>query len=145
MRLVAGIRGQGPVLRLDAPVSFWGGVDPVTGRIVDVNHPQAGAVVTGRILAMPHGRGSSSSSSILAESIRLGTAPAGLVMSKLDEILLVGVLVANDLYQVGFPLAVGELPSSSSAVWALDHRGLFRVREREGEGGLPPLDRGEGD
>ncbi|MDH3189381.1 MAG: DUF126 domain-containing protein [Acidimicrobiia bacterium] len=145
MKLVAGTFGRGPLLRLDAPVSFWGGIDPVTGRIVDVNHPQAGSVVSGKILAMPHGRGSSSSSSVLAESIRLGTAPAGLVMSKLDEILLVGVLVANDLYEVGFPLAVGELPWSSGAIWTLDHRGLSPVREPNEEGGLPPPDRGEGD
>lgn len=145
MRLVAGTFGRGPLLRLDAPLSFWGGIDPETGRIVDVNHPQAGVIVSGTILALPHGRGSSSSSSVLAESIRLGTAPAGLVMSKLDEILLVGVLVANDLYEVGFPLAVGELPSSSMAIWTLDHRGLNPVGDPVEEGRSPPPERGEGD
>ena len=69
---------EGPALVLDEPLSFWGGVDPETGDITDVRHPQHGASVTGRILVMPSGRGSSSSSSVLAESIRAGTAPAGI-------------------------------------------------------------------
>jgi hypothetical protein len=83
--------------------------------------------LTGVLLAIPHGRGSSSSSSVLAEAIRLGTAPAGIILNELDEILLVGAMVANDLYQVGFPLAVGELPHSSIEAWKLNIRGLSRL------------------
>lgn len=128
MRLLTGLRATGPIIRLDAPLSFWGGFNPDTGNIVDSNHPQAGLSLTGALLAIPHGRGSSSSSSVLAESIRLGSAPAGIILNELDEILLVGAMVANDLYQVGFPLAVGKLPPSSRESWTLDESGLSRVR-----------------
>jgi uncharacterized protein len=89
---------EAEALVLDEPLSLWGGLDPATGRIVDVRHPQHGAIVTGRILAMQTGRGSSSSATILAEAIRLGTAPAGIVLGEPDEILAIGALVASELY-----------------------------------------------
>jgi uncharacterized protein len=56
------------------PLSFWGGVDVETGAIIDRSHPDLGKNIGGKILMMPSGRGSSSSSSVLAEAIRRGAA-----------------------------------------------------------------------
>lgn len=103
--LVAGT-ASGRVVSLDEPLSFWGGFDAKTGDIVDVHHPQQGANLTGCILVLAHGRGSSSSSSVLAEAIRLGTAPAGIVLSAADEILVLGALVAEELYGDVCPIVV---------------------------------------
>ena len=100
----------GPTLVLDEPLSFWGGVDPETGDVVDVRHPQHGANVTGRILVMPSGRGSSSSSSVLAESIRSGTAPAAIVLGEADPILALGAIVARELYGKVTPVVVATDP-----------------------------------
>ena len=97
---------EAPALVLDEPLSLWGGLDPTTGRIVDIRHPQHGEVVTGRVLVMPSGRGSSSSATILAEAIRLGTAPAGIVLSEPDRILAIGALVASELYGRTAPIIV---------------------------------------
>jgi predicted aconitase with swiveling domain len=97
---------NGPALVLSEPVSFWGGLDPSTGRIVEANHPQRGMSVTGRILVMPSGRGSSSSATVLAESIRSGTGPAGIVLRDADDILVVGALVAAELYGVSIPVVL---------------------------------------
>ncbi len=91
---------DGTALVLAEPLSFWGGLDPVTGEIVEANHPQRGEVVTGRVLVMPSGRGSSSSATVLAESIRLGTGPAGVVLGEADEIVAIGALAAEALYGV---------------------------------------------
>src|SRR5579884_3369708 len=88
---------RGRAFRLTEPLSFWGGVDPTTGKIIDTHHPQQGAAISGSILLMPSGRGSSSSSSVLAESIRRGTAPIGIVLLHPDEILLIGALAAAEL------------------------------------------------
>jgi len=93
--------GVGPVLNLERPLSFWGGVDPETGRVTDVHHPQHGSVVTGRVVVMPAGRGSSSSSSALLECVRAGTAPAALLMHHVDPILPIGAKVAIELYGRG--------------------------------------------
>jgi predicted aconitase with swiveling domain len=101
--LVAG-EATGNALVLEEPLSFWGGLDPTTGRLVDPHHPQRGALLTGRILVMPAGRGSSSSSSVLAEAIRLGTASAAIVLGEPDPIVAIGAIVARELYGVALPV-----------------------------------------
>jgi uncharacterized protein len=100
---------RGPALVLSEPLSFWGGLDPATGAIIDVHHPQRGAVVTGMVLVMPGGRGSSSSSSVLAEAIRAGTAPAAIVLTEPDAIIALGAIVARELYGVSIPIVVLEM------------------------------------
>lgn len=112
VRLLAPGKAEGRVLHLDEPLSFWGGVDPESGTIVDHRHPQRHARVTGRILVMPAARGSSSASSVLAECIRRGTAPAAILLGEPDPILAVGALVAGELYGRHLPVGVvgaGEL------------------------------------
>lgn len=107
-RVLVGGAGAGSVLRLDEPLSFWGGVDPVTGRIIDRRHPRRGESVAGRVLVMPYGRGSSSSSSVLLEGVRLGTAPAAVVLRELDGILALGAAVARELYEQSPPVVLLE-------------------------------------
>ena len=98
---------EGPALVLAHPLSLWGGIDVETGRIIDRAHPDAGVSISGTILFMPGGRGSSSSSSILAESLRRGTGPLAIVLTTLDPILVVGSIVAEALYGVQCPIVVG--------------------------------------
>jgi predicted aconitase with swiveling domain len=104
---VAG-EATGDVLVLDEPLSFWGGIDPGSGEIIDVHHPQRGANVAGRVLVMPGGRGSSSSSSVLAEAIRAGTAPAAIVLREPDPIVALGAIVASELYGAAIPVVVTD-------------------------------------
>lgn len=92
--LVAG-SARGQALVLDEPLSFWGGLDSATGEIIDQRHPQRGQVVTGRVLVMPGGRGSSSSSSVLAEALRTGTGPAAIILARPDEIIVLGALMVG--------------------------------------------------
>lgn len=102
--LVAG-EGAGIALRLDEPLSLWGGLNPQTGEIIDRRHPQSGAIVTGRVLVMPSGRGSSSASSILLECVRLETAPAAILLgSETDGIITLGAVVAQELYHRAPPV-----------------------------------------
>lgn len=101
--LVAG-DAEGEVVALTEPLSFWGGFDPSDGRITDVHHPQHGLLLAGKVLVMPSGRGSSSSSSVLAESIRLGTAPLAIVLADADPIVALGAVVAEELYGVTVPV-----------------------------------------
>lgn len=95
--LVAGAPGAGPALVLSAPISFWGGVDPKSGRIVDVRHPQHGRAIAGRVLFLPGTIGSSSASAVLLELVRNGRAPAALVLHEPDAILLLGLIVAREM------------------------------------------------
>jgi predicted aconitase with swiveling domain len=109
-------RGRGVAVVLDEPLSLWGGMDPQTGRLIDRNHPQHGAELSGRVLVMPSGRGSSSSSTILAEAVRAGTTPAAIVLRDPDPILALGALVAVELYGRAIPVVtLGE--AAYRAIW----------------------------
>jgi uncharacterized protein len=103
--LVPGV-ATGEVLVLDEPLSFWGGLDPETGRLIDSHHPQAGTMLRGKVLVMPSGRGSSSSSYVLAEAIRAGTAPVAVVLGEADAIVALGSIVAGELYGIDVPVVV---------------------------------------
>ena len=105
--LVAG-RADGPTCLLSEPLSFWGGLDAISGKIIERRHPQYGTVISGRVLVMTAGRGSSSGSSVLAEAIRLGTGPAGIVLLRRDAIVTVGAMVAAELYNAHCPVVVVE-------------------------------------
>lgn len=96
----------GVVLRLVEPLSFWGGVEHETGRIIDQRHPQVGLNLAGKVLVMERGRGSSSGSSVLAEAIRAGTGPLAIVMSTRDEIIALGAIVADEIYGIQVPVVV---------------------------------------
>jgi len=98
-------RVDGPVFRLDDPLSFWGGFDSSSGKVIDRFHPQHGACLSGAILFMERGRGSSSGASVLAEAIRLGTAPAAIILLEDDAIIATGALVAQMLYGIDCPVA----------------------------------------
>ncbi|HTR13191.1 MAG TPA: DUF126 domain-containing protein [Roseiarcus sp.] len=106
--LVPGV-ARGSPLRLDEPLSFWGGLDPTTGLVIDRMHPQRGVNVAGHVLMMPAGRGSSSGSAALAEALRLGMGPAAILLLERDAIVIVGALVAAEIYGATCPVAlVGE-------------------------------------
>jgi len=94
--LVAG-SAEGPLLRLTAPLSFWGGIDPKTGRVSDPRHPQHGLSIAGTVLALPEPRGSSSSSAVMLELIARGLAPAAVLLGEADAILALGIVVAGEM------------------------------------------------
>lgn len=100
---------QGALLFAEVGLSFWGGVDPASGEIIDRHHPLSGERLAGRVLAIPSGRGSCTGSSVLMELISNGHAPAALVLAEADEILTLGVLVAQVIFQRSLPvLCVGH-------------------------------------
>jgi predicted aconitase with swiveling domain len=99
---------EGPTFVLREPLSFWGGLEAVSGRIVDRWHPQKDQVIAGHILVMAAGRGSSSGSSVLAEAIRLGSGPAGIVLLSRDAIVTTGAMVAAELYGRDCPVVLPE-------------------------------------
>ncbi|MBM6444975.1 aconitase family protein [Pseudomonas sp. MIL9] len=106
--LVAGA-AQGALLFADVGLSFWGGVDSASGEVIDRHHPLSGEYLAGCVLAIPSGRGSCTGSSVLMELISNGHAPAALVLAEPDEILTLGVLVAQTIFERSLPvLCIGQ-------------------------------------
>lgn len=109
--------GQGRLLHTDMPLSFWGGIDAQSGEVMDRHHPLCGQNVAGKVLAIPHGRGSCTGSSVLLELIMNGHAPAALVFEQADDILSLGAMVASAFFE------------RSLAVVCLDPHGYAALRD----------------
>lgn len=95
--LVEGQGAKGEALVLTAPISFWGGVNPKTGLIADVRHPQHGVSISGKVLCLPGTIGSSSAAAVLLELVSAGLAPAAIILHEPDAILLLGLVVAQEM------------------------------------------------
>lgn len=108
-RVLAPGTASAEAIVLDEPLSLWGGLDAATGVVIEPRHPQRGVSVTGRVLVMAEARGSSSSSSVLAQAARAGVAPAAILLGTPDLILAVGAAVADELYRVQIPILVLEV------------------------------------
>jgi predicted aconitase/predicted aconitase with swiveling domain len=79
-------------------------VDPQTGIVIDRHHPLRGESLAGRVLAIPSGRGSCSGSGVLLELILNGHAPAAIVICEREEILTLGALVAEEVFEHSIPV-----------------------------------------
>ncbi|MEK1895650.1 MAG: aconitase X [Rhizobium sp.] len=98
---------KGPVIATKEALSFWGGVDPATGSVIDVHHPLHGTCLTDGILMMPSSRGSCTGSGVLLDLVLTGRAPAALVFSEAEDVLTLGALIASEMF--GKPLPVLRL------------------------------------
>ena len=100
------VRGQaaGIALVSSEPLSFWGGYDPHTGEILDRRHPLSGELAAGKILAIPFTKGSSTTTQILLEAIRAGTAPSAIVSRGEDAFLALASIVADEMYGKPIPI-----------------------------------------
>ena len=97
----------GPIIAAGEALSFWGGVDPATGKVIDVHHPLHGKTITGGILMMPSSRGSCTGSGVLLDLALTGRAPAALIFSEAEDVLTLGALIAAEMF--GKPLPVLRL------------------------------------
>jgi predicted aconitase with swiveling domain len=86
------------------PISFWGGYDWQTGEIIDRQHDLSGQYAGGKILALPFTRGSSTTTAVLLEAIRNGTAPAAILTTATDFFFALASVVADELYSMPLPL-----------------------------------------
>lgn len=117
---------EGPVVALSEGVSFWGGVDPSTGRIIDVHHPQHGAELSGAVVLMPTTRGSCSGSGVFLELALVGKAPAALVFSRPEDVATLGALVAAQMFGRHVPV----LRVSPAALSTISPKRQARITER---------------
>lgn len=105
-RAVIDGQAHGRALVSGEPLSFWGGYDYATGTIIDRRHPLEGEVAAGRILALPFARGSSTTTAVLLEAVKAGTAPAAIVTTALDSFFALASIVADEMYGKPIPLVV---------------------------------------
>jgi predicted aconitase with swiveling domain len=95
---------RGKVLAGNEPLSFWGGYDWRSGEIIDRRHVLSGSIARDKILAIPFTRGSSTTTAVLLEAIRAGTAPAAIITTDTDFFFALASVVAEELYGAALPL-----------------------------------------
>jgi hypothetical protein len=95
---------DGELLHADVGLSFMGGVDSSTGRVIDTHHPLHGQIVDGKVLALPSGRGSCSGSASLFELLVNRHAPLALIFRADEPILTLGVILAAEVFGVSIPV-----------------------------------------
>ncbi|RQD82877.1 MAG: DUF126 domain-containing protein [Methanocalculus sp. MSAO_Arc2] len=94
-RSIAAGRATGELVVTDAPLSFLSGVDPETGMVIDTDHPLNGIKISGKVLAFPHGKGSTVGSYVMYALSRNGVAPAAIINAEAEAIIAVGAIIAK--------------------------------------------------
>ena len=120
-RVIAGraiVPGEaaGVALVTSEALSFWGGFDFNTGTIIDAHHPLVGVRAAGRILAVPFSKGSSTTTAVLLEAVRAGTAPAAILTTGVDSFFALASIVADVMYGKSFPVIALEPSDFASLV-----------------------------
>lgn len=103
-RFILAGKASGPILATKESLSFWGGVDPATGLVIDVHHPLHGQSVTGKVLVMPSSRGSCTGSGVLLDLVLSGRGPSALIFCGAEDVLTLGALVAAEMFDSVLPV-----------------------------------------
>ncbi len=86
---------KGEVILSKEPITFLGGVDPKTGVVIEKGHELEGKSITDKILIFPTGKGSTVGSYVIYQMKKNGTAPAGIINSKAEQIVASGALISE--------------------------------------------------
>ncbi|MFZ1468097.1 MAG: aconitase X [Paracoccaceae bacterium] len=112
-------RASGRILVSDEGLSFWGGVDPLTGVVIDAYHPLHGQSISGRVLVMPTTRGSCSGSGVMLDLALNGIAPAAFVFREHEDVVTLGAMIAGRMFDR--PVPVIRLDAQTFAQAAAGH------------------------
>ena len=98
-------RAEGDALVSSSPMSFYGGVNPDTGVVVEKGHELEGQSVKGRVLVFPCGKGSTVGSYVLYRLVKNGAGPCAIVNAKCETIVAVGAIISEipcvDMVDIG--------------------------------------------
>jgi phosphomecalonate degydratase small subunit len=94
-RIIYKGNAKGEALVTEMPISFYGGVDPNTGVVIEKGHQLNSQSVKGRILVFPQGKGSTVGSYTLYRMKKNGTAPAGMINKECETIVAVGAIISE--------------------------------------------------
>jgi len=94
-RVIYGGEAEGDALVTSQPISFYGGVDPASGEVIERGHELQGECVKDRVLVFPHGKGSTVGSYILYRLSKSGVAPSAIINARCETIVAVGAIISG--------------------------------------------------
>ena len=86
---------EGEALVTKDSISFYGGVDPETGIVVEKGHELEGVNTTGKILVFPSGKGSTVGSYVIYQMVKTGKGPKALILGECEAIVAVGTIISE--------------------------------------------------
>lgn len=129
-RKIAKGKGEGEALVSQRPLAFYGGVNDVTGEVVDKNSDLYGKNVTGKVLVFPVGKGSAGGSYHLAKMVRNKTEPKGIVNQRADPILAVAAIISDTPMVVVRDANPLEVIKTGDRVEIDADKGIVKVRRK---------------
>lgn len=114
-----GGRASGKLVASNQELSFWGGVNPVSGEIIDRHHTLSGQFLQDTVLAIPGGRGSCSGSGVMLELLLNGKGPNAILFERREDILTLGVMIAEEIFNRAIPV-VTLGPDNFDELWRLN-------------------------
>ena len=102
-------KGEGEALAAPTTLSFWGEVDPLSGRVIAAGHPLEGRSLRGKVLVIESTKGSSATSLVMGLAHQQGNAPAAIVNVNVDclavlECVVNGIPMVAELEQDPFEI-----------------------------------------
>lgn len=88
-------KAEGKALITDEPISFLGGINPKSGKVIEKEHELENNFVKEKILVFPHGKGSTVGSYVLHQLSLNGNAPQGIITQNAEPIVAVGAIIAD--------------------------------------------------
>ncbi len=85
----------GEALVTSQGISFYGGVDPDTGVVVEKGHELEGKSIVGKVFVFPRGKGSTVGSYVLYQLAKTGKAPVAIVNKECETITAVGCIISD--------------------------------------------------
>lgn len=94
-RVIKAGRAEGEALVSNVPISFYGGVDPETGVVIEKEHPLEGKSIAGKVLIFPNGKGSTVGSYIIYRLKKNGKAPVAIINKESEPIVATGAIISE--------------------------------------------------
>ncbi len=135
--VVAG-KAAGEALVTTQSMSFWGGIDPTKGLVIDRKNELFGKSIIGKILVFPYGKGSSTSSAVFLEAVRCKKSPIAIINVETEPLLVVGAILAEKLYKRSIPIVDHVDVNPSEFIRNGDHLevdtelGIIRLKRTKG-------------
>jgi predicted aconitase with swiveling domain len=124
---------EGTLLKLTAPICFWGGLHAATATIVDPHHPQVGKTLYDKIVAIPAIVGSSSSSQFLLELMLFKKTPRAILLGDEDFIIAMAVIVGREMGYDSLPIIhcdLEDLPDGENVMISKNGQVRFEARSQ---------------
>ena len=94
-RIIYNGRAEGTALVSSSPMSFYGGINPDTGEVIERGHELKGQSVKDKVLVFPYGKGSTVGSYVLFRLRKNGVAPCAILNAKCETIVAVGAIISE--------------------------------------------------